>query len=90
VLTEASNLLGNQEEWQEALRTSVRGWEELRVEAPVVMDDPAFARLGFADAMTLRVAGAATEVITVDVPLYYELLAREHRAINLNHAIDLK
>jgi hypothetical protein len=88
VLSEVSNLLSRR------LHTPVASHvvelvdraEEASRPAAEVVADAAFPRLGFTDSGILQAASAPdTTVLTDDLQLYLELLARECHAVNFEH-----
>lgn len=77
-LTETSNLLGQHREPERSrllrrLRAVIQDSREITVASAVAADNPAFARLGLADAALLEVATADTPVVTMDFNLYRQL-----------------
>ena len=74
-LTETSNLLSQHREPERSrllrrLRAVIQDSREITVASAVAADNPAFARLGLADAALLEVATADTPVVTMDFNLY--------------------
>lgn len=87
VLTEASNLMGN-EFHQRVAPTMVQlciAWEEVGPAKEVVLQDRGFPRLGFADASILASLVEGLVVLTDDVQLYNEVWYRDGEAVNFNH-----
>lgn len=77
-LTETSNLLSQHREPERSrllwrLRAVIQDSREITVASAVAADNPAFARLGLADAALLEVATADTPVVTMDFNLYRQL-----------------
>jgi hypothetical protein len=86
-MSEVSNLL---QDWQHRLVAPdivslCSTMEELSATMGDVVGDRTFDRLGFADCTTLSVTGPEMTVLTDDLDLYIELLARGVNAINFNH-----
>lgn len=77
-LTETSNLLSQHREPERSrllqrLRAVIQDSREITVASAVAADNPAFARLGLADAALLEVATADTPVVTMDFNLYRQV-----------------
>lgn len=87
VLTEASNLMGNDfhEEVAPTLVAVCSPLVEVLRPKEVTFATPGFARLGFADASILAALEDDTVVLTDDVDLYTQALYLERQAINFNH-----
>lgn len=87
VLTEASNLMGNEFHQTVALTMiqTCTPWTEVGPAKDVVLNDPGFPRLGFADASILASLAEGVVVMTDDVQLYLEVWHREGEAVNFNH-----
>lgn len=87
VLTEASNLLGNDfhEEVAPTLVNVCAPLVEVLRPKETMFATPGFARLGFADTSILAALDDDTVVLTDDVGLYTQALYLERQAVNFNH-----
>jgi hypothetical protein len=88
ILTEVTNLLMPTEGHKVLAQTMVsvfEGFDERSADFRTVMADPAFWRLGFTDTMIAILAADQIDVLTNDVHLYAELLARGVNVTNFNH-----
>jgi hypothetical protein len=88
ILAEISNLLPDylHEAMAPTLMSVVNDAVEEHAPAAQVVADRVFPRLGFTDSGIVRAANdRETTVMTDDVQLYLELLARERAAVNFNH-----
>lgn len=84
VLTEASNLLDDDERLQRILALLVNQAQETFVESRTACAQPEFPRLGLADAAILE-ASAGHGVLTDDLGLYLALQDRGIESWNFNH-----
>jgi len=87
VLTEASNLMGNDfhEDVADTLVRVCLPFVEVVRPKETVFQAKGFARLGFADASILAALDADTVVLTDDVSLYAQVWYLGNEAINFNH-----
>ena len=87
VLTEASNLMGNDfhEEVADTLVAVCSPLVEVVSPKETVFATEGFARLGFADSSILSALDEETVVLTDDVSLYNQALYLGWEAINFNH-----
>jgi hypothetical protein len=87
VLTEASNLMGNDfhEDVAPTLVKVCTPLVEVVHPKETMFAERAFSRLGFADASVLAALDDETIVLTDDVNLYSQALFQGREAINFNH-----
>ena len=90
-LTETSNLLGLHGEPERArlfqrLQHIIQVSNEITVVSAEASSKPVFIKLGLADAVLLEVATAETPLVTVDLSLYLEIVAKGgvETAVNFN------
>ena len=94
-LTETSNLLGQhanpeRSHFFDRLKFIIQESKEVVVASTVASRNNAFERLGLTDAALLEVATAETPLVTVDLDLYLEALAKgQDTAVNFTHLQDL-
>ena len=94
-LTEASNLLAQHADPERSrffdrLKFIIQESKEIIVASTVASRNNAFGRLGLTDAALLEVATAETPLVTVDLDLYLEALAKgQDTAVNFTHLQDL-
>ena len=94
-LTETSNLLGQHADPERSrffdrLKFIIQESKEIVVASTVASHNNAFKRLGLTDAVLLEVATAETPLVTVDLDLYLEALAKgQDTAVNFTHLQDL-
>ena len=94
-LTETSNLLAQhgdpeRSRFFDRLRFIIQESKEIVVASTVASHNNAFKRLGLTDAALLEVATAETPLVTVDLDLYLEALAKgQDTAVNFTHLQDL-
>jgi hypothetical protein len=87
VLTEASNLMGNEFHARAAqvMIQTCTPWADVGPAKDVVLNDRGFARLGYADASILASLAEGVVVMTDDVQLYLEVWYRDGEAVNFHH-----
>lgn len=87
VLTEASNLMGNDfhAKVAQTLVEVCSPLEDVLSSKEAIFAHSAFARLGFADVSILVAVNDETVVLTDDVGLYNQVLVEGWDAINFNH-----
>ena len=83
VLTEVSNLLGNNSTWQAALGKYIREFEELFTASRQVARNKSFADFGLADTAIINHQKDSFLVLTDDKPLYGYLINTQIDAVNL-------
>ena len=94
-LTETSNLLAQHRDPERSrffdkLKFIIQESKESVVASTVASRNNAFERLGLTDAALLEVATAETPLVTVDLDLYLEALAKgQDTAVNFTHLQDL-
>ena len=94
-LTETSNLLAQhgdpeRSRFFDRLKFIIQESKEIVVASTVASHNNAFKRLGLTDAVLLEVATAETPLVTVDLDLYLEALAKgQDTAVNFTHLQDL-
>ena len=94
-LTETSNLLAQHRDPERShffdrLKFIIQESKEIVVASTVASRNNAFKRLGLTDAALLEVATAETPLVTVDLDLYLEALAKgQDTAVNFTHLQDL-
>ena len=94
-LTETSNLLAQHADPERSrffdrLKFIIQESKEIVVASTVASRNNAFKRLGLTDAALLEVATAETPLVTVDLNLYLEALAKgQDAAVNFTHLQDL-
>ena len=94
-LTETSNLLAQhgdpeRSRFFDRLRFIIQESKEIVFASTVASRNNAFKRLGLTDVALLEVATAETPLVTVDLDLYLEALAKgQDTAVNFTHLQDL-
>ena len=94
-LTETSNLLAQhrnpeRSRFFDRLKFIIEESKEVVVASTVASRNNAFKQLGLTDAALLEVATAETPLVTVDLDLYLEALAKgQDTAVNFTHLHDL-
>lgn len=93
-LTETSNLASYIAEparsaISEVLRAIARTSEERSVPSATASQNPAFIRLGLADAAVIESLTSEAVVLTTDLDLYLAALAQGKQAVNFNHLREL-
>ena len=94
-LTETSNLLGQHRDPErslffERLRFLIENSKEVVVASATAASNSAFNRLGLADAALFEAVTDETPLLTVDIELYLQVLAKgENAAINFAYIQDM-